>query len=86
MLVSCVNILTCKVWSPIGAAGRLVEVQEMVMSDEGTFRSPGAVQLVDRPMGRNTIGVVAWLLLLRTPECPDGRQVISLVHGSWLLA
>ena len=50
----------------------------MVMSDDASFRSPGSVQLVDRPMGRNTVGVVAWLLLLRTPECPQGRQVSSI--------
>ena len=56
----------------------------MVLSEEGNFRSPGAVRLVDRPMGRNTIGVVAWLLLLRTPECPDGRQVTPSFHGGWL--
>ena len=48
------------------------------MSDEASFRSPAAVQLVERPMGRNTVGVVAWLLLLRTPECPQGRQVSSM--------
>lgn len=58
-----------------GIAARLVEVQEMVMSDDASFRSPAAVQLVERPSGLNTVGVVAWLLLLRTPECPEGRQV-----------
>ena len=58
-----------------GAAARLVEVQEMVMGDAASFRWPGSVQLLERPMGINTVGVVAWLLLLRTPECPQGRQV-----------
>ena len=47
----------------------------MVMSDDATFRSPAALQLVERPSGLYTVGVVAWLLLLRTPECPQGRQV-----------
>ena len=47
----------------------------MVISNDASFRSPGSVELVERPMGRNTVGVVAWLLLLRTPECPQGRQV-----------
>lgn len=64
----------------LGGAARLVEAQEMVMVDESaSFRSPGRVQLVERPMGINTVGVVAWLLLLRTPEYPQGRQV----GGPW---
>lgn len=57
-------------------AARLVEVQELVMVDEAaSFRSPGSVELVERAMGINTVGVVAWLLLLRSPEYPQGRPV-----------
>ncbi len=58
------------------AAARFVEVQEMVMSGDANFRSAGKVELMQRAIGGNTIGVVAWLMLLRTPECPDGRQVV----------
>ncbi len=45
------------------------------MTGESNFRQAGSLQLTQRPIGCNTVGVVAWLMLLRTPECPDGRQV-----------
>ena len=68
-----------------GGAARLVEAQEMVMVDEAaSFRSPGSVQLVERPMGINTVGVVAWLLLLRSPEYPEGRQVRDKGSGVYI--
>jgi len=44
---------------------------------------------VNRPMGQNDVGMVAWLITLRTPECPNGRQVvlisndITFVQGSF---
>lgn len=74
-----VCVLVCLLLSmhaATGGAARLVEVQELVMVDEAaSFRSPGSVELVERPMGINTVGVVAWLLLLRSPEYPQGRPV-----------
>lgn len=54
---------------------RCVDAQELVMIGEPNFRQAGSLQLTQRPIGCNTVGVVAWLMLLRTPECPDGRQV-----------
>jgi hypothetical protein len=30
---------------------------------------------VEREPGLNTTGMVAWLMTLKTPECPQGRQV-----------
>ena len=53
----------------------------MVMSGKADFRSAGKVHLVQRAIGQNTVGVVAWLLLLRTPECPDGRQVSATARN-----
>ncbi len=35
------------------------------------------IKPVDRPVGANDVGVVAWRLALRTPECPAGREVRS---------
>lgn len=31
-------------------------------------------------MGSNSVGMVAWLLTLSTPECPHGRQVVALAN------
>ena len=30
---------------------------------------------VNRPVGQNDVGMIAWVLTLRTPECPQGRKV-----------
>ena len=30
---------------------------------------------VSRPIGRNDVGIVAWTMTLKTPECPTGRRV-----------
>ncbi len=44
---------------------------------------------VQRPMGQNDVGMVAWLVTLRTPEYPEGRQIvlisndITYVQGSF---
>ncbi|KAL6044996.1 acetyl-CoA carboxylase [Balamuthia mandrillaris] len=35
---------------------------------------------VQRPIGKNDIGMVAWRLELFTPECPKGRQVIVIAN------
>lgn len=51
----------------------------------------GQCELVEcqRPMGQNDVGMVAWLVTLRTPEYPTGRQVvlvsndITFVQGSF---
>lgn len=54
-------------------AGPLVEVQELV-TPSGAIGAPSMVP-TDRPSGQNDVGIVAWLLTLKTPECPQGRQV-----------
>ena len=64
----------------ITCAGNLVEAEELVMPKEGTYSRPAAVERVDRPAGQNNVGMVAWLLVLKTPECPQGRQVSSPVR------
>ena len=50
------------------------------MGAEGTFMEPAPMHLTHRPIGSNDVGVVAWLLTMRTPECPQGRQVHLLLH------
>lgn len=62
---------------------RLVEVQELGLRPSGqgavsSFRGElsGALEPIHRPLGSNRVGMVAWLMVLRTPECPEGRQVV----------
>ena len=56
-------------------AGPLVGVQELCAVPTEDARAPWAVAPVDRPIGGNDVGIVAWRLALRTPECPGGREV-----------
>jgi acetyl-CoA carboxylase / biotin carboxylase 1 len=52
----------------------LLESTELV-SDEH-----GELQEVDRLPGNNTIGMVAWVCTLRSPEYPDGRRVVVIAN------
>ncbi|KAF9515737.1 hypothetical protein BS47DRAFT_1371957 [Hydnum rufescens UP504] len=52
----------------------LLESTELV-SDEH-----GELQEVDRPPGNNTIGMVAWIYTLRSPEYPDGRRIVVIAN------
>lgn len=36
--------------------------------------------LLPLPPSQNEVGVVAWVMTLRTPECPQGRQVVAIVN------
>ncbi|KAF8329498.1 acetyl CoA carboxylase [Cantharellus anzutake] len=38
------------------------------------------LQEVDRPAGNNTIGMVAWVFTLLTPEYPRGRRVVVIAN------
>ena len=70
MAVACITTLQ----DPL-CAGRLVEVEELVMPAGGTHQAPKPMIPVNRPVGQNDMGMVAWVLTLRTPECPQGRKV-----------
>lgn len=45
------------------------------MPPGGTHQHPNALVPVSRPVGQNDVGMVAWTLTLKTPECPQGRKV-----------
>ena len=62
--------------------GRLVDAVELVLPPGATFAAPGvmAPAPADRAPGRNDVGVVAWLLTLRTPECPAGRRIVAVAN------
>ncbi|KAG2224710.1 hypothetical protein INT45_009025 [Circinella minor] len=52
----------------------LVEGKELVLDDDGS------IQEIDRAPGTNTVGMVAWLLTLRTPEYPEGRRIVVIAN------
>jgi len=59
--------------------GKLVTAQELVPSGTLNFRERTPLTLLaNRPMARNDVGVVAWLLTLRSPETPQGRRVVAI--------
>jgi len=45
--------------------------RELVLED-------GELVAVERPVGQNTIGMVAWECTMKTPEYPEGRDVIII--------
>ncbi len=56
-----------------------MEVQELeaVVPAAGGLHAVWPVRPVSRPVGENDVGIVAWQLTLKSPECPQGRQVIQ---------
>ena len=80
-----------EIWAARAAAGephavppstKLVEVQELIPQPGAvlSFRHKTPLTGTSRPVNQNSIGVVAWLLTLRTPECPQGRQIVAIAN------
>jgi len=66
----------------VAPSSRLVEAEELV-PDQGwdlSFRASSPLVPVKRPPNLNKVGVVAWLMTLRTPEYPMGRQVVTIAN------
>ncbi|KAH9821615.1 acetyl-CoA carboxylase [Melampsora americana] len=40
----------------------------------------GHPQEISRPAGRNTIGMVAWMFVIKTPQFPNGRRMIVIAN------
>ncbi|WAR61971.1 hypothetical protein PtB15_14B64 [Puccinia triticina] len=40
----------------------------------------GTPQEVSRPPGRNTVGMVAWMFVIKTPQFPNGRRMIVIAN------
>ena len=54
-----------------------MEAQELVAEEvPGQRNAVWPMHALSRPVGDNDVGVVAWQLTLKTPECPQGRQVL----------
>lgn len=64
----------------------LVETEELVLDDDfeaGDLIDPVAAPhlcRVDRKAGRNSIGMVAWRFIMRTPQYPKGREVVVIAN------
>eukprot|EP00200_Dunaliella_tertiolecta_P012627 CAMPEP_0202373002 /NCGR_PEP_ID=MMETSP1127-20130417/4091_1 /ASSEMBLY_ACC=CAM_ASM_000462 /TAXON_ID=3047 /ORGANISM="Dunaliella tertiolecta, Strain CCMP1320" /LENGTH=2753 /DNA_ID=CAMNT_0048969731 /DNA_START=204 /DNA_END=8465 /DNA_ORIENTATION=+ len=65
-------------------SGRLCVAEELVLSNatggQRAYRGPCQLERCSRPGGKNDCGMVVWALTLRTPECPQGRQVIAIAN------
>ena len=42
--------------------------------------SDGKLELGSRPVGTNKVGMVAWLINMKTPEYPEGRDVVVVAN------
>lgn len=51
----------------------LFNVQELILQN-------GEIAMVNREVGQNTCGMVAWLITMSTPEVPSGRQIILIAN------
>jgi len=40
----------------------------------------GELELMSRPIGSNKVGMVAWLVTMKTPEYPEGRDVVLIAN------
>eukprot|EP00164_Ancoracysta_twista_P001343 GFYU01001751.1.p1 GENE.GFYU01001751.1~~GFYU01001751.1.p1 ORF type:complete len:1896 (-),score=731.34 GFYU01001751.1:229-5760(-) len=49
---------------------------ELVLDDE----SPGGLKESSRNPGQNDVGMIAWRICIKTPECPDGRELICIAN------
>eukprot|EP00884_Botryococcus_braunii_P014175 jgi/Botrbrau1/22759/Bobra.0132s0090.2 len=59
---------------------KLVEAEELVMPADATYSQKVDLQTVSRPIGQNNVGIVAWVLTMKTPECPEGRKVVAIAN------
>ncbi|KAI8067073.1 acetyl-CoA carboxylase [Gongronella butleri] len=60
--------------STLKPPSQLVEAKELVLDDDDQL------QAIDRAPGTNTVGMVAWLLTMRTPDYPRGRRVVAIAN------
>jgi acetyl-CoA carboxylase / biotin carboxylase 1 len=69
--------------SELPPSAALVEATELILepSTHSRFQGSNAVlQQVTRSVGSNDVGVVVWLMTLRTPEWPQGRQTLAVAN------
>ncbi|KAI8642972.1 acetyl-CoA carboxylase [Parasitella parasitica] len=52
----------------------LVEAKELVLDEDDVL------QEIERAPGTNTVGMIAWIMTIRTPEYPSGRRIIAIAN------
>ncbi|KAG0315088.1 acetyl-coenzyme-A carboxylase [Dissophora globulifera] len=60
--------------SSLKAPSQVLDMHELVLDENQEL------QQVTREAGSNTCGMVAWIFKLRTPEYPNGRQIIVIAN------
>ncbi|KAG0050037.1 acetyl-coenzyme-A carboxylase, partial [Linnemannia elongata] len=63
-----------KVNPSLKAPNQVLEMRELVLDEKQQL------QQVVREAGSNNCGMVAWIFTLRTPEYPEGRQIIVIAN------
>ncbi|CAG9465063.1 unnamed protein product [Pedinophyceae sp. YPF-701] len=62
-------------------AGRLLTAKELTLAPGvSSYRGEVPMEEVDRPGGENTVGMVAWMMELKTPEYPSGRNLVVIAN------
>ncbi|KAI7893247.1 acetyl-CoA carboxylase [Mucor mucedo] len=64
----------CKRNPLVKQPSHLVEAKELVLDEDDVL------QEIDRAPGTNTVGMVAWIMTVRTPEYPSGRRIIAIAN------
>lgn len=58
-----------------------VELPSNIFSSQELFeRDDGVLTTGSRPIGTNKIGMVAWHVTMKSPEYPDGREVVLIAN------
>lgn len=58
----------------------LIDSEELILSGSYEYGTEPQLTLTDRKPGMNDIGMVAWRCTLRTPEYPNGREMIVIAN------
>ena len=60
--------------SEINMPSGIFSSQELIEDEDGNL-APGA-----RPIGSNKVGMVSWVVNMKTPEYPEGREVVFIAN------
>ncbi|CBJ32783.1 Acetyl-CoA carboxylase [Ectocarpus siliculosus] len=53
---------------------------QLFESDELVLQSDGTLQKQFRVVGTNKVGMLAWHVMMRTPEYPEGREIVIIAN------
>lgn len=66
--------LACKRNPSLKQPSNIIEAKELVLDEDDVL------QEIERAPGTNTVGMVAWIMTIRTPEYPSGRRIIAIAN------